>query len=61
MRRGKLPRPADVCVRFGEPIDPWPYRRLAAEGRLSKREAYDLLTIRLRDAILAMNDRQENS
>ncbi len=60
-RKGKLPRPADVCVRFGEPIDPRPYRRLVGEGRLSKREAYDLLTIRLRDAILAMNDRQENS
>ena len=53
-RKGKLPRPADVRVRFGEPIDPRPYRRLVAGGELSRREAYDRLTAELKTAIEVM-------
>jgi 1-acyl-sn-glycerol-3-phosphate acyltransferase len=55
-RKGKLPRPADFRVRFGAPIDSRPYRKLIAEGRLSKREAYDLLTERLKAAISTLSN-----
>ena len=56
-RKHWFPRPADVRVCFGEPIDPRPCRKSVAAGALSKREAYDLLTERLRGEIarLAVN------
>jgi 1-acyl-sn-glycerol-3-phosphate acyltransferase len=56
-RKSHVPRPANVRVRFGKPIDPRPYRALIAEGRMSKREAYVALTKDLRDAIEAMNSK----
>ena len=53
-RKGKLPRPADVRVRFGKPIDPRPYRKLIAKGALTRRQAYAAITDRLRAEIAAM-------
>ena len=53
-RKGKVPRPANVRVHFGKPIDPRPYRKQIAEGRITKREAYDLMTERLRQAVAAL-------
>ena len=53
-RKSKLPRPADVRVRFGDPIDPRPYRAAVAEGRMTKREAYVALTKDVRAAIEVM-------
>jgi 1-acyl-sn-glycerol-3-phosphate acyltransferase len=52
-RGGHFPRPAAVRVRFGETIDPRPYRKAVSQG-LSKREAYDRLTADLKAAILAL-------
>ena len=56
-RKHRLPRPADVRVFFGEPIDPRPVRRSVVAGALSRRQAYDLLTERLRAEVarLAVN------
>ena len=54
-RKGRLPRPADVRVRFGPPIDPRPFATLVAEGRMTKREAYVALTKDLRTAIEVMD------
>ena len=53
-RGAYFPRPGDVCVRFGQPIDPKPLRRAVAEQRLAKRDAYERLTNELRAAILAL-------
>src|SRR5215218_6806483 len=53
-RKHWFPRPADVRVRFGEPIDARPYRRLVAEGKMTKRQAYDLLTERLKTEIFEL-------
>jgi 1-acyl-sn-glycerol-3-phosphate acyltransferase len=53
-RTGKLPRPANIRVRFGQPIDPKPYRRLVNEGRMTKREAYEQITARVKNEIAAM-------
>lgn len=50
-RNGKLPRPADVRVRFGEPIDPRPYRAAVAASRMTRRQAYDEITARLKASI----------
>jgi 1-acyl-sn-glycerol-3-phosphate acyltransferase len=57
-RKKWFPRPADVRVCFGEPIDSRPLRKAVAAGALSKREAYDLLTERLKTEVarLAVND-----
>lgn len=52
-RGGYVPRPADVRVRFGEPIDARPFRGAVAEG-LSKRDAYERITEQLRRAIEAL-------
>jgi len=49
-----LPRPSRVTVRFGEPIDPMPFRRAIADGSTNKRDAYDRLTERLRTAVAAL-------
>jgi len=54
-RKSKLPRPADVRVRFGKPIDPRPYRASVAAGRMTKREAYVALTHDLKLAIEGMD------
>ena len=53
-RGGYLPRPGEVRVRFGDPIDPQPLRRAVAEHRLAKRDAYERLTNELKNAILAL-------
>ena len=53
-RGGYLPRPGRVRVRFGNPIDPRPYRRAVSEGRLSKREAYEQITAELKAAVLKL-------
>ena len=53
-RKGRLPRPAKVRVRFGEPIDPRPYRGLVAQGSMTRRQAYESLTERLKAEIAAM-------
>ena len=50
-RGGYFPRPGDVRVRFGKPIDPRPYRQAISAGRLSKREAYEQMTADLKAAI----------
>lgn len=42
---------ADVCVRFGEPVDPRPYARAIAEHRMSRKQAYAQLTSVTRQAI----------
>lgn len=53
-RGGYLPRPGDVRVRFGTPIDPRPYRQAVSEGRISKRQAYEQITERLKSDITAL-------
>lgn len=53
-RKGWLPLPARVRVRFGEPIDPRPFRKQVADGTLTKRQAYDPLTQQLKRVIAAM-------
>ena len=50
----RLPTAADVSVRFGEPIDPKPYQRAIAEGRMSRKQAYAAMTEDLRLAIERM-------
>ena len=50
-RKHWFPRPADVRVTFGEPIDPRAARGSVADGSLSKRRAYDALTEQLRGEI----------
>jgi 1-acyl-sn-glycerol-3-phosphate acyltransferase len=54
-RKSKLPRPADIRVRFGKPIDPRPYRASVAAGRMTKRVAYVALTHDLKAAIEGMD------
>ena len=49
-----FPRPHDVRVRFGKPIDPRPYRRAVSAGRISKREVYEQVTARLKSDIAAL-------
>ena len=49
-----LPTAADVRVRFGEPIDPAPYARAIAEGRMTRRQAYAEMTDALKRAIAQM-------
>jgi 1-acyl-sn-glycerol-3-phosphate acyltransferase len=52
LARGKhLPLPTNVTVRFGEPIDPRPYRDDIASGRSTKRQAYEELTHEVKAAI----------
>jgi 1-acyl-sn-glycerol-3-phosphate acyltransferase len=53
-RKTWLPKPARVTVRFGEPIDPRPFRRAIADGSTNKRDAYARLTERLRAAVAAL-------
>jgi 1-acyl-sn-glycerol-3-phosphate acyltransferase len=53
-RGGHFPRPHDVRVRFGQPIDPRPYRQAVSAGRLSKRQAYDQITARLKSDITVL-------
>ena len=50
-RGGYFPRPHDVRVCFGTPIDPRPYVDAVASRRMSKRDAYDAITDQLRQAI----------
>lgn len=52
-----LPTGADVKVRFAEPIDPEPYVRAIAEGRMTRKQAYAAMTEQLRRAIAAMDPR----
>jgi len=51
-RGGYFPRPHDVAVRFGPPIDPAPFIAAVEAGRMTRRQAYDRITERLRSAIL---------
>ena len=53
-RGGHFPRPHDVRVRFGRPIDPAPYRRAVSAGELSKRDAYEQITAKLKSEITAL-------
>ena len=53
-RGGYFPRPGDVRVRFGTPIDPRPYVDAVEARRMSKRQAYDAITEALRRAITAL-------
>ena len=50
-RKGRLPRPADVRVRFGAALDPRPYRAAVAAGRMTKRKAYQQLTAEIKASI----------
>ncbi|HEY2586182.1 MAG TPA: lysophospholipid acyltransferase family protein [Tepidisphaeraceae bacterium] len=55
LARGKhVPLPGPVTVRFGEPIDPRPYRDAIASGRMDRRAAYQQLTHEIRSAIERM-------
>lgn len=60
-RGGHFPRPGGVRVRFGPLIDPRPYSAAAAEGRMTRRKAYEQLTEELKQQIAALahetNDR----
>jgi 1-acyl-sn-glycerol-3-phosphate acyltransferase len=49
-----VPAPADVSVRFGEPISPAAYQQAIADGQMTRREAYERLTAELREAIETM-------
>jgi 1-acyl-sn-glycerol-3-phosphate acyltransferase len=53
-RGGYFPRPRDVRVCFGAPIDPSPYIEAVAARRMNKREAYDAVSDRLRRAITSL-------
>ena len=53
-RGAYFPRPGEVRVRFGEPIDPQPLRRAVAEQRRAKRDAYERLTDEVKAAVVAM-------
>ena len=50
----RLPTAADVTVHFGEPIDPEPYARAIAEGRMTRKGAYAAMTEALKTAIAGM-------
>ena len=50
----RLPTAADVSVRFGEPIDPKPYARAIADGRMTRKQAYAAMTEALKSAIAGM-------
>lgn len=50
----KLPTAADVSVRFGVSLDPKPYQRAIAEGRMSRKQAYAAMTDELKRAIARM-------
>jgi 1-acyl-sn-glycerol-3-phosphate acyltransferase len=55
LARGKhVPLPGPVTVRFGEPIDPRPYRDAIASGRMDRCAAYQQLTNEVRSAIEQM-------
>ena len=55
LARGKhFPLPGRVCVHFGAPIDPSPYRAAIREDRIGKHEAYQQLTDVLKTAILQL-------
>jgi 1-acyl-sn-glycerol-3-phosphate acyltransferase len=53
-RGGHFPRPRDVRVRFGAPIDPAPFVAAVEAGRITKREAYERINARLRVEILRL-------
>jgi 1-acyl-sn-glycerol-3-phosphate acyltransferase len=53
-RGGYFPRPHDVHVRFGTPIDPRPFIDAVKNGRMSKREAYDAISEVLKTAITSL-------
>jgi 1-acyl-sn-glycerol-3-phosphate acyltransferase len=59
--RGALfPRPGGVRLRFAAPIDPRPYQRAVAQGRISRREAYGQMMQELKAAIEGLaHDREE--
>jgi 1-acyl-sn-glycerol-3-phosphate acyltransferase len=50
----RLPTAADVTVRFGKSIDPAPFARAIAEGRMTRKQAYSQLTNVLREEIGTM-------
>lgn len=49
-----LPTASDVSVRFGTPVDPAPYARAIAEGRMTRKVAYAAMTEELKIAIAGM-------
>ena len=53
-RGGYFPRPGDVRVRFGKPIEPRPFIEAVEARRMTKRQAYDAITEALRQAITAL-------
>jgi 1-acyl-sn-glycerol-3-phosphate acyltransferase len=53
-RGGYFPRPLDVSVRFGTPIDPGPFIDSVKAGRMSKRQAYDAISEALKTAITSL-------
>jgi 1-acyl-sn-glycerol-3-phosphate acyltransferase len=58
-RGGYFPRPHDVSVHFGPPIDPKPFIAAVEAGRMTRRQAYDRITARLRDAIAQLASESE--
>ena len=55
LARGKhVPLPGPVTVRFGNPIDPRPYRDAITSRRMNRRGAYQQLTGEVRSAIEGM-------
>jgi 1-acyl-sn-glycerol-3-phosphate acyltransferase len=53
-RGGYFPKPHEVSVRFGRPIDPTPFIDAVEAGRMTRRQAYDRITEQLRAAILEL-------
>ena len=53
-RGSHFPRPHDVAVRFGPPVDPAPFIAAVEAGRMTRRQAYDQITARVRDAVLEL-------
>jgi len=53
-RGGYFPKPHEVAVRFGQPLDPRPFIEAVEAGRMTRRQAYDRITERLRAAILEL-------
>ena len=53
-RGGYFPKPHDVRVRFGAPIDPTPFIDAIKAGRMSKRQAYDAISDVLKTAITSL-------
>lgn len=49
-----LPTAADVSVRFGAPLDPTPYARAIADGTMTRKQAYAVMTEALKSAIADM-------